>query len=564
MAAYSSKGNVPNKLSAKSVTEIKLISNLNVGKLLISLLDNLIPLAMANLVNLDALIKREDFGTEDAEEETYENFGTISIRDLTEGALVGPNLRKPDFQRETNHWNPQQVLSLLESFVTGELVPSVILWKSPTYLFVIDGGHRLSVLKAWIEDDYGDGALSYEYFGREISKEQKKIADITRKLINESIGSYKQLKLKNEKQDLPAEERKSISKIISRGLQVQWVKGDADKAEHSFFKINTQGTPLDQIEELLLKNRNKPIPIAARAVIRAGTGHKYWSSFSKDNADKIEQFSKELHTTLFEPEIKRPIKTLDLPLGGSKGVRTALQVLIDFILIATRNQQGFPKEISDLQNDIEGQATVETLRRTARLSKRVTGNDSGSLGLHPAIYFYGPSGRHSSAMFMGLMTLISKRIIENNNKFFFDFTYAREKLEEILITKKDLIATILQKHISKNRINIYSDFINELIIRITNNEQITDDTIVAITKLEGKIVLGNFTNNGSAFSDDAKSESFIKAALKSAIRCPICNGYLDPEKSISYDHIKRTREDGAGNTENCQLTHPFCNQSIKN
>ncbi len=519
---------------------------------------------MASLVNLDALIKREDFGTEEDEQEAFENFGTISIRDLTEGALVGPNLRKPDFQRETNHWSPQQVLSLLQSFVTGDLVPSVILWKSPTYLFVIDGGHRLSALKAWIEDDYGDGALSYEYFGREISRDQKKIAETTRKLVNDSIGSYKQLKLKNEKQDLPTEEKRFVTKAISRGLQVQWVKGDADKAEKSFFKINTQGTPLDQIEELLLINRNKPIPIAARAIIRAGTGHKYWSSFEHDAAAKIEQLSKELHVTLFEPEIKRPIKTLDLPLGGSKGVRTALQVLIDLILIATRNQQGFPKEISELHDDLTGQATVETLRRINKLAKRVTGNDNGSLGLHPAIYFYGPSGRHSSAMFMGLMSLIAKKLNDNNSKFFEDFTKAREKIEEVLVKKKDLIATILQKHISKNRISIYSDFINELVARINRGEIIEDNTIVSITKLDGKIVLGNFIGGNAAFSDDVKSESFIKAALKSAIKCTICNGYLDAEKSLSYDHMTRVREEGRGNIDNCQLTHPYCNQSIKN
>ncbi|MFN8577142.1 MAG: DUF262 domain-containing protein [Candidatus Sericytochromatia bacterium] len=191
-------------------------------------------MAKSNLVNLDALIKREDFGVY-SNEDNFENFNTISLRDFTKGALVGPNIRKPDFQRETNHWTPIQVLSLLESFVSGDLVPSVILWKSPTFLFVIDGGHRLSVLRAWVEDDYGDGALSYEYFGRDISPEQKNIANKTRKMINDSIGSYKQLELKNEKPDLPLEERRKISKIISRGLQVQWVNGDAGKAEQSFF-----------------------------------------------------------------------------------------------------------------------------------------------------------------------------------------------------------------------------------------------------------------------------------------------------------------------------------------
>lgn len=521
-------------------------------------------MASSNLVNLDALIKREDFGYRSENEEHYESFNTISIKDFAKGALVVPNFRKPDFQRETNHWTPNQVLSLLESFVNGDLVPSVILWKSPTYIFVIDGGHRLSALRAWVEDDYGDGAISYEYFGREISPEQKKIADKTRKIINEKIGSYKQLELNNEKNDLPVDERKRISKIVSRGLQVQWVNGDADKAELSFFKINTQGTPLDNIEELLLVNRKKPIPISARAIIRAGTGHKYWSNFETEASNKIETLSKEFHKTLFDPEIKRPIKTLDLPLGGSKGVRTALNILIDFLLLTNQNQQGFPESVSSHDDDSNGDLTLSVIKKSLSLAKRISGNDSGSLGLHPAVYFYGPSGRHSSSMFMGIVDLFSKKIRNNDKEFFVKFTLAREQLELILVEKKDLIATILQKHISKNRIGIFSNLINELVKLINQKEMISDELIVDIAKLEGKILLGkDLVTNAINFNDDVKSKSFITNALKTSMKCPLCNGYLDPEKSISYDHIIRKRDDGFGSDENCQLTHPFCNQSMK-
>lgn len=102
-----------------------------------------------NLVNLDAMIKREDFAASEDKTSTFDMVDKISLRDFTSGGLIGTILRKPDFQRETNHWEPEQVVSLLECFVNGDLIPSVILWKSPTYLFVIDGGHRLSVLRAW-------------------------------------------------------------------------------------------------------------------------------------------------------------------------------------------------------------------------------------------------------------------------------------------------------------------------------------------------------------------------------------------------------------------------------
>lgn len=518
----------------------------------------------SNLVNLDAMIKREDFATSSVEEESFDNVTTISIRDFTKGGLLGPILRKPDFQRETNHWSPDQVVSLLECFVNGDLIPSVILWKSPTYLFVIDGGHRLSVLKAWIEDDYGDGPISHKYFDHKITEEQKSNATKVRNLVNKSVGSWQHFQAKSESEDLDLVERRRLTALASRGLPIQWVNGDADKAESSFFKINTKGTPLDGIEELLLKSRKKPISIAARAIIRAGRGHRYWSSFSASNALKIEELSSNLHSILFDPELKSPVKTLDLPLGGPRGVRTALQALIDIALIANRNQQGNPKTVYDMPDDEDGLCTIDILSRTLRLARRITGNDGGSLGLHPAVYFYGPTGRHSSAMFMGTILLIGKKLTNSDKNFFVKFTKVRSQLEAILIFNKELIATILQKHISSKRIDKYCDFLDQLVIKLDSGDSPTELELVKIAGLEGKVLVGTISSSAKNFSDDAKSGAFLKTALANSITCPICLGYLDTNKSVSYDHIIRAREGGVGTLENCSLTHPYCNQSTKN
>lgn len=518
----------------------------------------------ANLVNLDAMIKRADFASDESSESSFETVSTISVRDFTKGGLIGPSLRKPDFQRETNHWSPDQVASLLECFTNGDLIPSVILWQSPTYLFVIDGGHRLSVIRAWIEDDYGDGPLSQSYFGGEISREQKKIADRTRRFVNSRIGSWQHFSAKLEADDFDQHERKKMNAVISRGIPIQWVKGDADKAESSFFKINTKGTPIDDIEELLLRSRKKPVSIAARAIIRSGQGHKYWSGFPTEKASKIEEAAKSLHNTLFEPEINPPIKTLDLPLGGSKGVRNALQVLMEFLLIANRDYQGNPKSVNDMKEDVDGDATVLALKQGIKLANRITGNDKGSLGLHPAVYFYGPSGRHSSPMFMGTINLISTKIINNDKNFFKKFTKVRAGLELILINNKDLVATILQKNMHTKRTSAYSGLLEKVIDSLANDMIPDEQFLVDASGLTGKIIVGSSDAQSDQFSDDAKSKAFIHTALVSAMKCPICNGYLDPGKSVSYDHVTRQREGGKGGDANCQLTHPYCNQSIKN
>jgi hypothetical protein len=518
----------------------------------------------SNLVNLDAMIKREDFATADTDAGTYENVATVSLRDFTPGGLIGPSLRKPDFQRETNHWSPEQVVSLLDCFVNGDLIPSVILWKSPTYLFVIDGGHRLSVLRAWVEDDYGDGPVSQAFFGYSIPEGQKKAAEQTRSLVAKSIGTWQHYQARIADEGFDPAERRRLNAVATRGLPIQWVRGDADKAESSFFKINTKGTPLDEIEELLLKNRAKSPSIAARAIIRAGKGHRYWSRFDPQIAIDIEGRAKSLHSMLFDPEIQRPIKTLDLPLGGPKGLRTALETLMDLMLIVIRNQQGEPKTISDVPDDVDGSATLRTLGRALDLVGRITGNDGGSFGLHPAVYFYGPTGRHSGALFMGTAELLAAKLINNDSTFFRKFSECRSRIETVLIEHKDLIATILQRTSSGGRNARYRAILDKTISTLASQAAVTEQSLVEFAGLEGKVVVGANSTAGKSFSDDSKSAVFIHSALQGALKCPICGGYLDPEKSVSYDHIVRAQDGGKGNAKNLQLTHPYCNQSVKN
>ncbi len=518
----------------------------------------------SNLVNLDAMIKREDFATVSASSgATFDTVGTISIRDFTPGGMIGPSLRKPDFQRETNHWSPEQVVSLLDCFVNGDLIPSVILWQSPTYVFVIDGGHRLSALRAWVEDDYGDGPVSQSYFGFQVSEEQRKVANRTRELVAKKVGTWQHYLARSSLEELDHQERIRLTTIVTRGLPIQWVKGDADRAEQSFFRINTKGTALDDVEELLLRTRQKPVSIASRAVIRAGKGHKYWSKFPGQIATQIETSAKNVHAALFEPEIQRPVKTLDLPLAGPKGVRTALEVLIELILISIRNQNGEPKKVDDLVDDTDGQETLKVLSKTYRLVRRVTGNDQGSLGLHPAVYFYGPTGRHSSPMFMGTLSLIAKKLANNDDSFFMKFTRVRASLESLLISHKDLIATILQRLVSTRRIEQYSILLDKIILALIENQPVTDDDLVHFAGLEGRVITAKELSTGKTISDDVKSGVFIQSALSTSLKCPICSGYLDPDKSLSYDHVTRVRDGGLGTSSNVQLTHPYCNQSVK-
>jgi hypothetical protein len=141
-------------------------------------------------VNLDALIPCEDFEVSRDGDAPVKQ--TIDIKDLERDAFFYRSLRKPDFQRETDQWDPQRVAGLIKTFIEGDLIPAVILWKNKDLLFVIDGSHRLSALIAWVQDDYGDGNLSQRFFNFTVPEEQKRVADRTRELIAKAIGNYAQ------------------------------------------------------------------------------------------------------------------------------------------------------------------------------------------------------------------------------------------------------------------------------------------------------------------------------------------------------------------------------------
>jgi hypothetical protein len=129
-------------------------------------------------VNLDALIKRQDFEVL-GEPDDGSDLTEITLQVLQRNQLLFDALRKPDFQRETSDWDTDRIVGLIRSFIDRELIPAVILWRHHQFVFVIDGSHRLSALIAWANDDYGDGDISRKFFEYDIPSDQKRQADKT-------------------------------------------------------------------------------------------------------------------------------------------------------------------------------------------------------------------------------------------------------------------------------------------------------------------------------------------------------------------------------------------------
>jgi hypothetical protein len=523
----------------------------------------------ANLVNLDALIPREDFVFTADQATKPLTINSIRASELNVGGSLLSVLRKPDFQRETAFWTPEKVRDLIEAFVDEDLVPSLILWRSPiNQIFVIDGAHRLSCLIAWVNNDYGNGALSKDFFGSLIPDEQAKAADKTQKLVEDAVGPYKEIQEAFQKAKTNPKYTDIAAKLLNCAVIVQRLEGDADKAEKSFFKINEQGVPLGRTELTLLHSRKCPNAVAARAINQQGAGHIYWKDFDKQRQDHIEKSAKLLHKLLFHPPLNSStLKTTDVPVAGRAKAAGTLSVLLDTINLSN----GFPDAIvprdkahaeSMVPQDVDGSSTVEIIKKTKRIIERIKRDDQSSLDLHPFVYFYSDGGRHLPSSFLATVEMIVE--IDKKNQFK-EFIAVRAKFEDFLVSQRHFIPQLVRR--ARGEIKAVHSIKNFFIFCLTefkkpeSNEECVLDAIHMSTDFSFLAPVAYFnTEYGKDFSSEAKSKTFIDHQLESSIRCSICKARV-PNSQISFDHALDKKHGGDGNIINIQMTHHYCNSA---
>ena len=469
-------------------------------------------------------------------------------------------VRKPDFQRETSDWSPAKIAGFVQSFLDGDLIPALIMWQAGSQIFIIDGAHRLSALVAWVHDDYGDGATSKKFFDGVLPEEQVAAADFTRRLVKRQLGSYAdhQFAVQHPEKSKP-EIVARAKRLGSLAVQLQWVKGDAGKAEASFFKINQQASPIDATELRLLKARKLPNALAARAIVRAGTGHKYWSRFTPEKREAIEAQSKAINELLFSPSFKTPIKTLDLPVAGRGYSSQTLPLVFEFVNLAND-----VKSDTKLKEDDSGEATLKMLSACRRVVDRISGTHPSSLGLHPVVYFYSSTGRYQPTAF--LATVATVRTLEASKRFR-EFTKVRRQFEDFLLAHRVFVNQVTVKYGSGAKGYARLQQLLEFLIGQFAEGKTVAEIIAAMAKHADFSYLQPAekiaTEAGKDFTAEAKSAVFLRDALKDPLRCAICTGLIH-RNAITIDHVVRRSEGGKGATDNGQLAHPFCNTTVKN
>ncbi|MDQ3257640.1 MAG: DUF262 domain-containing protein, partial [Acidobacteriota bacterium] len=254
-------------------------------------------------------------------------------------------LKKPDFQRATWAWTPEDCVSLLKSVLTEQVVPSVIMWLGPDKSqYVVDGGHRISVLIAWVKDDWGD-KLPSEIYDKDkmLEDSAKAAAQRVRALLKESaIGFFADYEaaearyeeLENELGRKPGFGEMDADSLryaemmrewegVNIGFPILWVRGDYAKAEESFLNINKTGRHLTDWETKLVENRNSSFARTVMSISQLYDAEHCWPIHDDEvksdpdlqqKAATLLERVRDLHKLLFTPDYATPIKRAEQPL----------------------------------------------------------------------------------------------------------------------------------------------------------------------------------------------------------------------------------------------------------
>ena len=256
---------------------------------------------------------------------------------------------------------------------------------------------------------------------------------------------------------------------------------------------------------------------------------------------------------------------LHLFLESGAGKITSAQTLplvVDMIAIVIASDGG--KGVFE-EDDNSGDDTIGVLKRVRDLVLVINGNHPGSLGLHPAVYFYSQDGRFKSSAFLGMIKFVAELV---KRKKLDEFTSARKRFESFVLEYDFLVQQINRKLRTADRsypfIARFFQFVldgirdGKIDAKITAGIQ-QESSFDYLVTVKPKVIPAKL---GIKFDSDTKSEVFIRSAINSVPRCGICGGVVHIN-SISIDHKKRRRDGGAAVAENGQLAHHYCNTGYK-
>ncbi len=510
------------------------------------------------------------------------------------GLSIWDRLRKPEFQRATNGWEDEKILNLLITLRENQVIPGVILWLNTAtgHIFVLDGAHRLSTIRAWITNDWGgsDAASDYGYVEEDDVVAAARIAE----KVSEALGSFEETKEAGKRYRKVIDENKKVSDYLdpvteSRGrfmynlntalrIPIQWVSGDYRTAEQSFININTGGTALSTEEVLYLKNRRSPVARAITGIVSNGSKDYLWLKY-KDECDKI---SRELYSLILEPsDGPLPTRVMDYPLCTVKRQKNFERYLFLHNIFATAlkgvtgddNLRAVMEEYANEESDeVVASKTLEYLQRVRFLILGLQSKQSHSLGLFPAFYFYNNKGQYKDLLFLLFLSWSSRGTQEEILNRKIRFTLARDVFEEAWMLGKDFIfQTFGRKGGGPFRMTYkYVDMLQRVmdLALEAKDKSLTPLYVVEtyLREMDAKIhsdFMKQYEQDQGRphgrFTEATKLHGeFLTLFHTATHRCATCGGRV-LIGSHQADHERKRSEGGTNSVTNLDMKHPFCN-----
>ena len=567
---------------------------------------------MKPLVYLDHHIKRDSLlyaRSTVKHEEKGKLHQTLTIIHLNGGMESKRSMmRKPDFQRATNAWSPEECVDLLDAVLNERVVPSIIMWLSPESLhYVLDGGHRISVLLAWITNDWGDGPGVAAIDDLELRERARQSALEVRRLLQaRKIGTYDEhrsafteyTQVESDGKD-PHEQlglqktemaiRFRRWKSIDIGFPILWVQGDYKTAEESFIKINKTGQRLSEWETKLVENRTSS---AARLIMsiaqKEGSGHCWpQKDLEAKDREKVQQILKQVEQArlrLFVPAYRLPIEDSRQPLLGISPARPDLVApYVAELLTVVAGQRGISSDTEELLKETKGEDSTavvaegwELIKEAIESLDNIYGPSPRSLMVMPLVYFYTEDGACIRALLYGFLHWIidgtAKEILSRKLLL----TAHRGRFEAALLQHKQELVKRISRRIGSGpevtlQVGRYYNALLELLVQHTGpvadksfrnaHHGIVERLNSAPTSDANTAKLPSEGSQPRAFTGRTKQQVKIRELISTFSKCAICQGYLHPGLAAQMDHIIPYSEGGETVPDNGRSVHPFCNNN---
>jgi len=514
-------------------------------------------------------------------------------------------IRKPDFQRETNAWTPEDCFEFLDSVFNGRIIPSIILWHNQENgsIYVLDGAHRLSVIRAWMKNDWGDKAG--DYYSRMDEELIKEAARKTRELVQQKIGLFQDLhQVFQEYTELvqqgqapkqvmtpPRFAQATFYNRVVGGLQtlsVQWERGNYDSAEQSFLRINRRGQPLDPWEATLIEYRTSSYARSINCIANGGEAGHYWpeptdvESIDEQLTDTVKSFSDKaayIHKCLFVPPFKLPVASLNAPLMVAPAYFQKHKYLFEVIPLIVYKEIASAEDdqIRYMKKDAKLPAPTIIRNADAILSSMKDGlehlisptHSSKSLSVVPLFYWYNQKGQYARGLLYGFIYWLLAGSDEDITNRKLVLSANRDRFEYLWFHLKSEIATLQERGGAGLKATTRTaNFLQAFLQLLHDRPDLHADS----SELRAKVIdilreYANITERGPkvktsrSFSTKDKSLINIREMFEGSVRCHICGGVVNLQYGgVQYDHTEDYALSGCTDPETGKPSHPFCNR----